>query len=82
MTTYLIKALQKEIGTRPHSTLRQRIGVSLVLIGAVLAVGESLAWVGEQLADPRIMQALGGGMLGAAATALGALPLQIGRAHV
>ncbi|MBN9422575.1 MAG: ZIP family metal transporter, partial [Candidatus Accumulibacter sp.] len=75
MATYLINTLQNEIGTRRRPGLRQRIGMSIALIGAILLVGETLAWFARALTDAPMRQALAGGMLGAAATALGALPL-------
>lgn len=75
MATYLIGVLQREIGARHQPTLRQRIGMSIALIGAVLLFGEALAWLSGAFDDRIMRQALAGGMLGATATALGALPL-------
>lgn len=75
MATYLINTLQNEIGARRRPGLRQRIGMSIALIGAILVVGETLAWFARALTEAPMRQALAGGMLGAAATALGALPL-------
>lgn len=75
MATYLISVLQREIGARRQPALRQRIGMSIALLGAVLLFGEALAGLSGAFDDRIMRQALAGGMLGATATALGALPL-------
>jgi len=75
MSIYIIATLQRQIGAHRPPTRRERLGMSIALVGAILLVGEGLARLAGMLETASIRQALAGGMLGAAATALGALPL-------
>lgn len=52
--------------------LRQRIGIAIVLLGMLAASAQAWQWIAGQ---PVVLNALGGGMVAALATALGTLPV-------
>ena len=52
--------------------LRQRIGIAIVLLGMLAASAQVWQWIAGQ---PVVLNALGGGMVAALATALGTLPV-------
>jgi ZIP family zinc transporter len=63
--------------SRPASNglhlMRKRIGAAIALAGLVILLHR--AWTTTAMQDPRVMNALLGGMMAAGATALGALPV-------
>ena len=52
--------------------LRQRIGLAIVLLGMLAASAQAWQWIAGQ---PVVLNALGGGLVAALATALGTLPV-------
>ncbi len=52
--------------------LRQRLGIAIVLLGMLAASAQVWQWIAGQ---PVVLNALGGGMVAALATALGTLPV-------
>lgn len=56
----------------PALRLRQRIGLAIVLLGILVGSAQTWQWIAGQ---PVVLNALGGGMVAALATALGTLPV-------
>lgn len=79
MSAYLTTQLRGSPATPLPTLLRRHLGLMLVLAGVIVVASQALPVLATRFDAQRLLPALLGGLLGAAATAAGALPVLFAR---
>lgn len=79
MTALVLDSIRREAALGPLAGARKAVGWAVALTGAIALATMTVETIAVMLGQPRVLEALNGGLVAALATAAGALPVLLAR---